>query len=172
MKKIKIFLIRSRFFIFFAVFALLIGSLIYQKLKNPPATSILKDQAKVSQVTDGDTIILADGKKIRLIGIDAPEINFQIEESECFATQAANLLKELIEGQIVSLEKDKENMDRYGRYLRYVYSDNVFINEFILRQGYAKAILIHPNAKYWKEFEAAEKEAKEAKRGLWGKCNY
>ncbi|MCJ7740175.1 thermonuclease family protein, partial [Candidatus Microgenomates bacterium] len=71
---------------------------------------------------------------------------------------------------IIEMEKDKEDTDKYGRSLRYIYLDDIFINDFLLRQGYARVMTIPPDIKYSQEFQEAEKEAKDGKRGLWGKC--
>ena len=139
--------------------------------QNPASTpKIAAEKAKVIYVLDGDTIEIEGGKKIRLIGVDTPELNIRENTPDCFATESAKITKQLLENQTVELEKDKEDTDKYGRFLRYVYADNVFINEFLLEQGYGRRISIAPNTKYWKELEAAEIEAKEQKRGLWGKC--
>lgn len=128
------------------------------------------EKAKVIHIFDGDSIEIEGGKRIRLIGIDTPELDVKENTPDCFATESAKITKQLLENQIVELEKDKEDTDKYGRLLRYVYTDGVFINEFLLQQGYGRRISIPPNTRYWKELDAAEKEAKEGKRGLWGKC--
>jgi len=138
------------------------------EIVSPPAT--IRESAMVAYVLDGDTIEIAGGRKVRLIGIDAPELNNKENNPECFASQSAHMTKQLLEGQTIELEKDKEDVDQYGRLLRYVYSDGVFINEFLLRQGYGTKMAIKPNTKYYLLFAEAEKEAKENKRGLWKNC--
>lgn len=129
-----------------------------------------REKAIVSFVYDGDTVELSDKRKVRYLGIDTPEMNFDHGTADCFATEAAHINRQLVEKQVIEMEKDKEDADKYGRLLRYVYVDNVLINEFLLRQGYARKLIIPPNIKYTPLLEQAEKEAREEKRGLWGAC--
>lgn len=136
-----------------------------------PPEAVIRESAIVTWVLDGDTIEIADGKKVRLIGIDTPELDTDSKNPQCFATESAKITKQLLEGQTIELEKDKEDTDKYGRLLRYVYTDGVFINEFLLQQGFGRKMSIPPNTKYFKELEAAENEAREGKRGLWKNCH-
>lgn len=128
------------------------------------------EKAKVAFVYDGDTIQLTDGRKIRYIGINTPEVGSTKKPGECFSDEAQNINKQLIAGQTIEMAKDNLEIDKYGRLLRYVWIEDVFINDFMVRQGYAKIETIPPNTKYSGELKNAEKEAKENKRGLWGKC--
>lgn len=139
--------------------------------KTVSTPTVIRESVVITYVLDGDTIEIVDGRKVRLIGIDTPELNTDTGSSQCFATEAAKITKQLLENQTVELEKDKEDTDKYGRLLRYVYSDGVFINEFLLRQGYGRTMSIPPNTKYIEEFKEAENEAKNNKRGLWKNCN-
>lgn len=79
---------------------------------------------RVKRVIDGDTIVLSNGEKLRYIGIDTPE------RGECGYEQAKERNKQLVTGQTVWLEKDKNNRDRYQRLLRYVYIDAANYSEF------------------------------------------
>ncbi len=128
------------------------------------------EKAKVSFIYDGDTIQLSDGRKIRYLGIDTPERGTNKIKGECFGQEATDINRKLIAGQTVEMAKDISEKDKYGRLLRYIWIDNVFINEFLLRQGFARLDIIPPDTKYLKEFKDAEKEAREQKRGLWGRC--
>lgn len=130
----------------------------------------LKLKLIVKKVIDGDTIILSDNRKIRYIGIDTPEIANGKNPAQCFAIEAADFNKQLVENQEIDLEKDISETDKYGRLLRYVYSDGIMINELLLSQGFARLEEIPPDTKYYSRFKKSETEAKEAKRGLWGKC--
>ena len=76
----------------------------------------------------------------------------------------------MVEGKYVRLEKDISETDKYGRLLRYVYVDGDFVNLELVRGGYALLLTIPPNVKYVDELLAAQQEAREAKRGLWGEC--
>lgn len=135
-----------------------------------PPIPINLTRAKVAKVIDGDTIELADKTRVRYIGINTPELSGKDKLSECFATQSAYINRQLVEGQEIGLENDLADRDKYGRLLRYVYIDDVFINEFLVRQGYARLETIPPDVKYAQTFEDAQKEARGNNRGLWGKC--
>ncbi len=107
----------------------------------------------VSYVIDGDTAMLKNGR-IRLIGIDAPEIG------QPYFSKAKNKLKELIEGKEVKLEKDITDKDKYGRLLRYVWVDNALINLEMVKLGYANSYAYPPNVKYQNHI-VAEREMRE-----------
>ncbi|MEM5778101.1 MAG: thermonuclease family protein [Candidatus Aenigmatarchaeota archaeon] len=117
---------------------------------------------QVNFVIDGDTFKTSDGKIVRLIGIDAPEIG-----EPCFL-EAKEKLKEIVNGKIVRLEKDVKEKDEYGRLLRYVYIDNLFVNAEMIRLGFAKFEEIKPNIKYSDLFLEEENKARIAKRCIWG----
>jgi micrococcal nuclease len=76
----------------------------------------------------------------------------------------------LVENKFVRLEKDKSETDKYGRLLKYVYVDNLFINEILVREGYAYAKAYKPDIKYQEKFMEAEKMAKQENKGLWSSC--
>ncbi len=117
--------------------------------------------AKVTQVIDGDTIVIEGGYHVRYIGIDAPE------KDESYYLEAKQANEELVEGKKVRLGKDISNKDKYGRLLRYVYVDGTFVNAEMVRQGYACAKAYLPDVKYQVYLEAMEKEARQEKRGSW-----
>ena len=124
----------------------------------------------VSDVIDGDTIEIMGGQRIRYIGIDAPETADPAKPAECFGKEATDKNRELIEGKRVKLEGDVSNSDEYGRLLRYVRVSGTFVNDYLIRQGYARAYDYPPDSKYSVQFAEAEKEAKENNRGLWANC--
>ncbi|MBU2540451.1 MAG: thermonuclease family protein [Candidatus Omnitrophica bacterium] len=128
--------------------------------------------AKVAEVIDGDTIELADGRLVRYIGIDTPELSERIgedwiEKNEPFAQSAKLLNEELVKAKTVRLEFDRERTDKYGRLLAYCFVDNTFVNEIILEQGFALLYLIAPNIKYSEILVAAQGKARDNNRGLW-----
>lgn len=138
-----------------------------------PSTS-LRQKAKVIKIIDGDSIVLDDGREVRYIGINTPELpnkynNFATEE--CFARQAKDTNDALVLNQEVELESDINDKDQYGRLLRYVYSDGVLVNEFLVEWGFAKVETSYPEKRYFNLFETAQSQARSQKRGLWGKCN-
>lgn len=125
----------------------------------------------VTRVIDGDTIELASGEKVRYVGIDTPESVDPRKPVQCFGVEASKRNKELVEGKEVRLEKDISDRDHYGRLLRFVYVGDVFINLELVKEGYAHAYDYPPDISKSELFRAAEKEAREAGRGLWGMCS-
>ncbi|MCD6094576.1 thermonuclease family protein [bacterium] len=125
---------------------------------------------KVIKVIDGDTIKLENGEVVRYIGIDAPETFHPSKPVQCFGREASNKNKELVEGKLVRLEKDITNRDKYGRLLRYVWVGDLFVNDYLVRQGYAYVYTYPPDVKYSKQFVQAQREARENNRGLWAVC--
>lgn len=126
--------------------------------------------AQVGRVIDGDTIELIDGRRVRYIGIDTPEMGDPRKNVECFAKEAMEENKKLVERQTVRLEKDTSEMDKYGRLLRYVYVGDVFINDYLVRQGFARIDTVPPDVKFQQQFLEAQREAKGQGRGLWSQC--
>lgn len=124
----------------------------------------------VTRVVDGDTIEIEGGQKIRYIGIDTPETVHPNKVVECFGVEASNYNKSLVDGKRVRLEKDITDIDRYGRLLRYVYVDDVFVNLKMVQDGYAKSYTYPPDVKHQDLFLAANREAMTTNKGLWGSC--
>ena len=123
---------------------------------------------KCTRVVDGDTIILSNGEKVRFIGVDTPETVRPNTPVEYYGKEASAFTKNMVEGKTVRLEYDWEERDKYGRLLAYVYlMDDTFLNAEVIKQGYGHAYTRFP-FKYLDEFREYEKEAREAKRGLWG----
>ena len=120
------------------------------------------DLVMAVDVVDGDTIIVEDGLHVRYIGIDAPEKN------ESFYLQSRKANEELVKGKGVRLEMDVSDKDSYGRLLRYVYVDGVFVNAELVRGGLAYAKAYPPDVKFQIYLEAVEREARQMRRGLWG----
>lgn len=123
---------------------------------------------KVTRVIDGDTIEIEGDQRIRYIGIDTPETVDPRKPVQCFGKEASNKNKELVEGKEVKLEKDISETDKYGRLLRYVYVGDIFINDYLVRQGYAHASSYPPDIKYQDQFNQAQNEARNNNKGLWG----
>ena len=143
--------------------------------KEATSTAVLgetkEERVLVSRVIDGDTVELEDGRKLRYIGIDTPELVHPDKATECFAKEAMEENKRLVDGKTVRLESDVSETDRYGRLLRYVYVENTMVNDTLVRQGFAHASTYPPDVKYNQQFLEAEKEARENSRGLWSDCN-
>lgn len=120
----------------------------------------------VSRVIDGDTIELSDGRRVRYIGIDTPELT----QNECFASEATARNRQLVEGKGVRFEKDVSETDRYGRLPRYVYVGDTFVNDSLVREGYANSYTYPPDVKYQNQFLEAQNAARSANKGLWSAC--
>lgn len=125
---------------------------------------------KVKKIIDGDTIQIEGGEKVRYIGIDTPETVDPRKSVGCFGKEASNKNKELVEGKIVKLVKDVSENDKYKRLLRYVWVGDIFVNDYLVRQGYATAVTFPPDIRYQKQFRNAQQEAKTKNLGLWSLC--
>ena len=129
-----------------------------------------KQTVIVTKVIDGDTIEIEGGQKVRYIGIDTPETKHPTKGVQCFGKKASEKNKELVEGKGVILEKDISETDRYGRLLRFVYIDGVFVNDYLVREGYAHASTYPPDVKFAQQFRQAEQQARTSNKGLWIDC--
>jgi micrococcal nuclease len=135
----------------------------------------------VTRAVDGDTLKLENGERVRLIGIDTPEMHESnkllrdahrsgqdVKEIQALGRRAYQFTKGLVEGKRVSLEFDVEKHDKYGRLLAYVYlKDGTFVNAEIVKQGFASLMTIAPNVKYADLFQKLYQEARQNQRGLW-----
>lgn len=126
------------------------------------------DQAFVARVIDGDTLALADGRVVRVLGIDAPETsNPNLRGPQPFGHAATDRLAALVEGRAVALERDITDTDHYGRLLRHVWIDGALVGTTLAREGLAYALGIPPDTRHSDAIRHAEAEAKAAKRGIW-----
>jgi len=127
---------------------------------------------EVVEVIDGDTIrVMIEGEveSVRYIGIDTPE-PYQNKEPDCYSLEASARNKELVEGKVVTLVSDVEDRDKYDRLLRYIYVDDIFVNEVLVKEGHAKTLSIPPNTQYSSVFKSATDKAREEGLGLWSVC--
>jgi len=153
------------------VLAVLGGRLAIQRDDASPAGV----QAEVTRIVDGDTIhVDLDGtdETVRYIGVDTPESVKPGTPVECFAKKASAFNARLVEGEDVKLRFDVERRDRYGRLLAYVYraGDGLFVNAELIRRGYARTLTVPPNVRFAERFARLQREAREARRGLWRAC--
>ncbi len=141
-------------------------------------TGVTIDENKlyeVDYVTDGDTFKVKIGRHIetvRMLGIDTPETIDPRKPIQCYGKEASDETKSMLTGQKVRLKlnPNREEKDKYRRYLAYVYLGDKFVNEDLLEQGFAREYTYGTPYMFQKEFRGIEKMAKEAKRGLWGVC--
>ena len=127
---------------------------------------------QVVQVVDGDTIevccIGGKREKVRYIGIDTPETKHPTKGVEAYGKEASEANRKLVAGRSVRLEFDVQQRDKYGRLLAYVYlEDGTFVNARLVEQGYAQVMTVPPNVKHQELFLRLQREAREARRGLW-----
>jgi endonuclease YncB( thermonuclease family) len=124
----------------------------------------------VAQVTDGDTLVLEGGMRVRLLQVDAPELG----EDECYAEEAESLLRFLLRpGTAVRLDGDRmlDDRDRFGRLLRYVFVNDVNVNVELVRQGAATPYFVAgAEGRYAPELLDAVEEARAERRGMWAVC--
>jgi micrococcal nuclease len=128
------------------------------------------EQSVVLEVLDGQTLRLEDGREIRYAGIQVPSSTADSGVGECYAAQALQLSKELVEHKIVFLEKDSVDTDRYGRPLRYVWVQDRLINHELVLQGAAVVYAPDSDFQYLSDLQAAERAARVQLRGLWREC--
>ena len=122
----------------------------------------------VRYVVDGDTIDAAGIGRVRLLGIDAPEIGRGLETSAPFAVEAQQRLAGLIAQRWVRLEYERRASDSYHRRLAYVFLETgQFVNEFLVREGLAR-VAARRGLTRLGELKRAEAAAQAARRGIWG----
>jgi len=128
-------------------------------------------EAQVAEVGDGDTLFLDSGQKVRLLGIDAPELEHEGQPADFLAHKAKRILTDLAQGRRVRLEYDKLRYDRYGRTLAFLFlPDGTNLSRELVRQGMAHVYTVPPNMLFREELLAAQREAIEARRGIWLKA--
>jgi micrococcal nuclease len=131
----------------------------------PPGDTVA---AQVTQHTDGDTLWLSGIGKVRLIGVDTPEV---FGEQECYGREASAFVERSAPlGARVRYRLGVGERDRYGRALAYVWlRDGSFLNRLLVARGYALPLTIPPNVEYEDTFVRAARRARAAGRGLWGR---
>jgi micrococcal nuclease len=137
--------------------------------RTAPPASVEAGVRRVERVVDGDTLLLADPKeKIRLIGANTPETVKPNSPVEPWGPEASAFTKKFVAGGEVRLQFDGDAHDKYGRTLALVWVGDRMLNEELLRAGLARAELkYHYSAEHKKQFQRAEAEARNAKRGIW-----
>ena len=130
----------------------------------------IDERVKVSYVYDGDTVKLSDGRRVRFIGINAPEMGHHEILTQPYAEAARSSLLEVLEasGNILSLQYDRELKDHYGRILAHAYiGDDENVAALLLRQGHATTLVVPPNTSTADCYRQIEYEARSAGRGIW-----
>ena len=158
-------------------FAALVALRFWQVSADPPSEKVEQDYYQVEHVTDGDTLVLAGGTRVRLIGVDTPETRFSPRSDgndQPHAREALLFTKRAVEGRQVRLQFDIERADKYGRLLAYVWyidgesNEERLLNDELIRAGLAETLLKFPYSESMKRrFRASQSAAKSSKRGIW-----
>ena len=123
---------------------------------------------RVAKVVDGDTVVLEGGEKVRLLGINTPEVAYRNRPAEPGGEAASDYLRALIEGELVRLEYGQERRDKYQRVLAHLFTEaGENINALLLSKGLAHAVVKLPNVRLIEQYFSAEKGAQVSKKGLW-----
>jgi len=138
-----------------------------------PATKAYRYKHYVKRVYDGDTIVLENGDRIRLLGINTPEIESRHRQGEDGGVTAKQWLKDKLKQGTVFLEYDVEKKDKYDRFLAHLFLANGdHINKDIVQAGLATLSIIPPNLRYQNELKEAEAFAEKQELGIWGMPSY
>lgn len=168
------------------IVALVLVALSYAAMKVAPHAKQLQAKPgqevyRVERVVDGDTLKLSGGERVRLIGVDTPEVHYgdkllrdakrqksDIKTIQALGRKASAFTKGLCGGKNVTLEFDVQKRDKYGRLLAYVYlEDGTFVNAKILEEGYGQVMTIPPNVRYADRFLELQRQARDGRKGLW-----
>ena len=130
----------------------------------------------VDEIIDGDTIKVKTGRgveRVRLIGIDAPEVDHSGPDDDCYGEETKNYLDDILSDKTVWLTFDSECEDDYDRSLAYVHrgvESDEFIQRLLLMGGWASTLSIHPNVPFRSLFSQDQVDAQDADAGMWGDC--
>jgi len=140
----------------------------------PPPESLDEDVHQVERVVDGDTLLLTDRARVRLMGVDTPEVferggtGQRKGEPDRWGPEASAFTKKFVGDGQVRLQFDKERKDQYGRFLAYVWVGDRMLNEELLREGLARHTPQYRFSESMKKrFRKAEEDARIHRRGLW-----
>ena len=149
--------------------ALIVGFRLLRDHSEPRAPEAIQEGVyRVRRVVDGDTLLLENNARVRLIGVDTPETVKPDHPVEAWGPEATAFARDFLRDGSVALRFDRERVDRYGRFLAFAYVGERMLNEELLRAGLARANLQYRYADTIKrQFRRAEDEAKAARRGIW-----
>lgn len=123
----------------------------------------------VDQVVDGDTVKLKGGQTIRYLLVDTPELHRK-SGPECYALAAKHRNEELVASSKIAMQFDDACYDNYHRLLAYVWTNEGFINAKLLREGFARLLIIPPNQRYAEDLAEEETLARQSGAGMWQAC--
>jgi len=160
-------------------YAVLSGALLFGSCSEKREQATMLEQGVeehyVKRVVDGDTLVLDDGRYVRLLGIDTPELRKKGQKgAEKYAREASDRLNALVgDNKRIKLkydltDKNKDDKDRFGRTLGYIIADGKNTSIILTREGFARAFM-YKDLKYRVEILEAEEEAKNAGRRIWAR---
>ena len=127
----------------------------------------------VNTVFDGDTFRTIAGEKIRLLGINCPEVAHDRQAAQPYGNEAKRRLESLIAGKTVRLQLDSDKKDKYGRTLAHIYLRNgAWINEYLVREGLAHVYTFMPNHRGTEQLLKAERLARNNMAGIWKSADF
>lgn len=140
----------------------------------PCAADRIDERTQVAYVHDGDTVRLQDGRKLRLIGIDTPELGRDGEPDQPYAIAARDALRALLaQRQELDLRFDETRQDVHGRLLAHAFlADGTSVSAWLLERGYATILIVPPDDWNVHCYQAAERHAREERVGIWGLPRY
>ena len=164
-----------------AVSVTLVGFNWWSNPSSAPLPTETAETAVVEFVIDGDTVdLIIDGQeeRVRLIGVDTPESVSRDTPVQCYGAEASDALMGLLPvNSVVRIERDAEVRDRFGRLLLYLSRSDptttdgeLFVNEWLLTNGFADTLFFEPNTAYRSRFTRLRNSARDAGVGLWGTC--
>lgn len=162
------------------VFVLIVSTVLYSfRSRFIPGQIVINSEKyyRVIHVVDGDTFsINVNGREatVRMLGVNTPESVKKNSPIECYGKESFKVTHDLLLRRYVRLETspNREDKDKYGRYLMYVYRDDgLSINEYLLRNGYAREMTVGRPYSLQRKYRELQTEAKEKRLGLWDKCN-
>lgn len=134
----------------------------------PTSAATSADEVSLQRVVDGDTLLLEDGTRVRLIGVNTPESVKPDTPPEPWGAEASQFTRDFLAGGKLRLEYDGDRLDQFGRTLAYVWVGDRMLNEELLRAGLARPMLRFNYSSAMKDrFRRASDEARAAERGLW-----
>ena len=151
------------------IVVLLAAGRLFQSQQQADTPDVLSEgECTVERVVDGDTLKLTDGARVRLVGVNTPELARDGKPAEPFAEEAKMFAEQFVNGKRVTLRFDLERQDRYGRFLAYVLVNDQSLGESLLKAGLAEAGNYRYSDSVKRRYRKLEAEAREAGRGMWG----
>jgi micrococcal nuclease len=161
---------RGRGVLLAAVVLLLAVRAWQQRGRLEPPEFLSEGEHRVERVVDGDTLLLAGGARVRLIGVDSPETVRPDHPVEPWGPEASAFAKKFVSGGTVRLQFDRERVDRFDRFLAYAFVGDKMLNEELVRHGLARVEhRFHYSQAIERQFDRAEQEARLARRGIWSR---